>query len=76
MKIVNAKCEHTSAEAQSAYYKLMAGEEATEEEQKLAMALMGYDVGITLDRPIEEQKIKKITVDTKGVEYQEPNKVK
>ena len=27
------------------------------------------------DRPLEEQKIKTMTVDTKGVDYKEPNKV-
>lgn len=27
------------------------------------------------DRPIEDQKIKKMTVDTKGVDYEEPKKV-
>ncbi len=75
MKIVNAKCEHTTAEAQEAYMKLLAGQEVTEIEQALAYTLLGYDMGITIDRPIEEQKIKTVTVDTKGVEYQEPNKM-
>ena len=75
MKIVNAKCEHTSEEAQNAYLKVMAGQELTELEEQLVYTLMGYDTGITLDRPIEEQKIKSVTVDTKGVEYSEPNKI-
>lgn len=75
MKIVNAKCEHTSEEAQNAYLKAMSGQELTEIEEKLLYTLMGYDTGLTLDRPIEEQKIKTVTVDTKGVEYSEPNKI-
>ena len=76
MKIVNAKCEHTTAEAQDAYIKMVANQEVTEEEEKLVYTLMGYDMGITMDKPIEDQVIKTITVDTKGVEYQEPNKIK
>ncbi len=75
MKIVNAKCEHTTAEAQEAYFKVLGGQEVTELEQKLAYTLAGLDMGITLDRPIEEQKIKTITIDTKNVEYQKPNKI-
>ena len=76
MKIVNAKCEHTTAEAQDAYIKMVANQEVTEEEEKLVYTLMGYDMGITMDKPIEDQVIKTISVDTKGVEYQEPNKIK
>ena len=76
MNIVNAKCEHTTAEAQDAYIKAISGQEITDIENALVYTLMGYNTGVTLDRPIEEQKIKTITVDTKGVEYQEPNKIK
>lgn len=44
--------------------------EGIENVDKIAKAKTDY-----MDKPLEEQKIKKITVDTKGVDYSEPEKL-
>ena len=50
----------------------MAGEELDNNEIALVQA---YQAGVAFDKPINPPKIKKMTVETFGVEYAEPQKI-
>lgn len=70
-KIVNSKVEHTTEEFYEAYYAMLGGQQLTASQNE---AIECYQNG-NLDRPIDPPVIKKMTVETFGVEYAEPNKI-
>ncbi len=72
-KIVNSPVKYSTEKFQEVYYKIMSGQtELTPEEAELVQA---YQAGETFDRPLDPPTIKKMTVETFGVEYEEPTKL-
>lgn len=70
--IVNVEVNFASTDLNPIYEKLMAGEELDNNEIALVQA---YQAGVAFDKPINPPKIKKMTVETFGVEYAEPQKI-
>jgi len=73
MNIVNSPVEHSTEEFQNIYMKALMQQELTAEETEFLQKYMNGE--LVLDKPIEEQKIKKMTVETFDVDYSEPNKM-
>ena len=71
-KIVNTPVNYSSNALNDIYMKLIGGQELDNNESALILA---YQAGEQFDLPIEPQVIKTMTVDTFGVEYQEPFKI-
>lgn len=70
--IVNAEVNFSTDQLNEVYTKLMAGEEPDSNEIALIQA---YQQGVAFDKPINPPIIKKMTVETYGVEYAEPDKI-
>ena len=71
-EIVNSEVNFSTEELNKVYEKIMSGEEPDNSEIALIQA---YQSGQVFDRPINPPVIKTMTVDTFGVEYQEPVKI-
>ena len=72
-KIVNVPVNRSTDDLNKVFEKLMAGQQdLTDEEIAL---LQAYQTGDTFDRPLDPPVIKKMSVETFGVEYEEPSKI-
>ena len=72
-KIVNVPVNRSTDDLNKVFEKLMAGQQDfTDEEVALIQA---YQAGDTFDRPIDPPVIKSMSVETFGVEYEEPAKI-
>ncbi len=71
--IVNSPVNFSSNDMQNVWSKLIGGEELDETETALVQA---YHAGELFDYPINPPKIKTMTVETFGVEYEEPFMIK
>lgn len=70
--IVNSEVKYSTDKFYEAYFAYIGGQEITPEQIQLIQA---YQDGETFDRPINPPVIQKMTVETFGVEYAEPNKL-
>ena len=71
-KIVESPVAYSTNSFEAAYYKLMAGGQLDSNDVAIIEA---YQAGELFDYPLEKQVIKKMTVETFGVEYDEPEKI-
>ena len=70
--IVNSPVNYSSNDLNTIYLQLMEGKELDNNQVAL---LQAYQDGEVFDRPINPPKIKKMTVETFGVNYYEPEKI-
>ena len=72
IKIVNAPVQYSSNDLNAVYNQLLSGQQP--DASGIAI-LQAYQAGEVFDRPLQDQVIESMTVETFGVEYAEPAKI-